>query len=80
MYCDRRDALKAYLESKGIHCNIHYPIPMHMQKAFSGFGLPEGSFPVTEKLARTELSIPMFYGMTDEQASYVIDVINSWRE
>ncbi len=80
VYCDKRDSLKEYLESKGVHCNIHYPIPMHMQKAFAGLGPPEGSFPVTEKLARTELSIPIFYGMTDEQVSYVIDTINSWRE
>ncbi len=80
VYCDDRDALKEYLGSKGVQTNIHYPIPMHMQKAFSDFGLPEGSYPVTERLARTELSIPMFYGMTDDQVSYVIDAINSWRK
>lgn len=74
--CEERDKLRAYLEERGIGTNIHYPIPMHEQKAFTGYGLSHGSFPIAEKLAATVLSIPMFNGMTNEEISAVIEAIN----
>lgn len=79
VYVRERDKFRQYLESFGIQTNVHYPIPMHMQKAFSFMQLSKGSYPVTEELAETEVSIPIFYGMTDEQTDYVIDKINSWK-
>ena len=77
--CEERDRLQAYLEERGIGTNIHYPIPMHEQKAFAGYGLPHGSLPVAEKLAATVLSIPMFNGMTEEEVSEVIEAINQFK-
>lgn len=77
--CEERDKLQAYLEERGIGTNIHYPIPMHEQKAFVGYGLPHGSFPIAEKLAATVLSIPMFNGMTEEEISTVIKTINRFQ-
>ncbi len=74
--CEERDRLQAYLEEHGIGTNIHYPIPMHEQKAFAGYRLPHGSFPIAEKLASTVLSIPMFNGMTQEEVSAVIEAVN----
>lgn len=74
--CEERDRLQAYLEEHGIGTNIHYPIPMHEQKAFAGYGLPYGSFPIAEKLASTVLSIPMFNGMTEEETTCVIETID----
>ena len=74
--CDRRDELEAYLNGQGIGTNKHYPIPIHLQDCYKGLGFKEGDFPVVEKISATELSIPMFYGMTDEQVSYVIECIN----
>lgn len=74
--CEERDKLQAYLEERGIGTNIHYPIPMHEQKAFAGYGLSHGSFPIAEKLAATVLSIPMFNGMTDAEISTVIEAID----
>lgn len=74
--CEDRDKLRAYLEERGIGTNIHYPIPMHEQKAFAKYGLSHGSFPIAERLAATVLSIPMFNGMTNEEISAVIEAIN----
>lgn len=76
--CDERDALQKYLEGKGIGTNIHYPIPMHCQKAFAKYNLPRGSFPIAEEIADTVLSLPMYVGMTDEEIQYVIDAINAF--
>ena len=77
--CDRRDELEKYLNDKEIGTNKHYPIPMHMQGAYADLNIPEGAYPIAEEISRTELSIPMYYGMTDDEAGYVIDVINSWK-
>ena len=74
--CEERDALKKYLEEKGIGTIIHYPIPPHLSEAYSYLGYSEGSFPITEHLAKTVLSIPIYNGMTEEEQNYVIDAIN----
>ena len=74
--CRERNKLQAYLEENGIGTNIHYPIPMHEQKAFAEYHLPHGSFPISETLSAEVLSIPMFNGMTEEEVSRVIDVLN----
>ena len=74
--CRERNKLQAYLEENGTGTNIHYPIPMHEQKAFAEYHLPHGSFPISETLSAEVLSIPMFNGMTEEEVSRVIDVLN----
>ena len=79
IHSEKRDEIKEYLSQKGIETNIHYPIPIHLQKSFDSYGLKSGSFPITEWLARTELSLPLYYGMTEEEQSYVIDTINKMR-
>lgn len=76
--CDRRDELEAYLNKQGIGTNKHYPTPLHLQECYQDLGFKEGDFPIAEKISTTELSIPIFYGMTDEQVSYVIDCINKF--
>ncbi len=76
--CNRRDELADWLDEKGISTNRHYPIPMHLQPCYRNLGIAEGSLPVAEEISRTELSLPMYYGMTDEQITYVIDMINSF--
>ncbi len=77
--CDRRDELKEYLNNLGILTNCHYPIPMHMQGAYKDLNIPEGSLPICEKISRTELSIPIYYGMADEDVTFVINAINDFR-
>lgn len=76
--CIERDSLEKYLNEKGIGTNKHYPIPMHLQKCYSDLGYHFGAFPIAEKISSTELSIPMYYGMTDDEVEYVISVINSY--
>ncbi len=77
--CDRRDELAAFLEARGIGTNKHYPIPMHLQECYADLGIPQGALPIAEEISRTELSIPMYYGMTDEEISYVIDALNDFQ-
>ncbi len=77
--CERREELEKYLSEKGIGTNKHYPYPIHLQGAYEDLGYSEGDFPIAESISNTELSIPMYYGMSDEEISYVIDAINSWK-
>lgn len=76
--CERRDELEVYLNQKGIGTVKHYPIPMHLQPCYEELGMKEGSLPLAEKISSTVLSIPMYYGMTDEEVSYVVECINAF--
>ena len=51
---------------------------MHMQECYKELGIREGELPIAEEISATELSLPMFYGMTDDQIQYVIDAINKF--
>ena len=76
--CAERDALEKYLNERGISTNKHYPIPMHLQECYRDLGIKKGALPIAEEISSTELSIPMYYGMTDEEVQYVIDAINEF--
>lgn len=73
-----RDLLQQYLLENGIHTVIHYPIPIHLQKAYSE--LNNLNYPVATEIANTVLSIPMYYGMEDEEIKYVIEKLNEYDE
>lgn len=73
-----RDKLMAYLGEKGISCGIHYPVPLHLQEAYSFIQKGEGSFPIAEKCASQYLSLPMFAELTDEQVAYVVEQIKGY--
>lgn len=75
----KRDELESYLSQHGIQTSKHYPIPIHLQECYKNLGYTKGDFPIAEEISHTELSIPMYYGMTDEEINYVIDVINSFK-
>ncbi len=77
--CKARDALEKHLNDNGIGTNKHYPIPMHLQECYRDMGFKEGDYPIAEEISKTELSIPIYYGMTDEEISYVIDAINNFK-
>ena len=74
--CERRDELEKHLLDNGIHTVKHYPVPMHMQMAYAELQISEGMLPVAEEISRTVLSIPMYYGMKEEQVDYVIETLN----
>ena len=76
--CDRRDELERYLNENGIGTVKHYPIPMHLQKAYKDLGLEQGDLPIAEEISNTVLSIPMYYSMTDEEVEYVIEILNKF--
>lgn len=77
--CNKRDALEKYLNEAGIGTNKHYPIPMHLQECYKDLGYKKGDFPIAEEISATELSLPMYYGMSDEEIEYVINTINSFK-
>lgn len=74
-----RDQLKAYLQAKGIETIIHYPIPPHLSEAYAYLNVGRGCLPITEKLADEVLSLPMFYGMTDDEIKTVVAAINDFK-
>lgn len=74
-----RKSLEEHLNRAGIGTNKHYPIPIHLQKCYKDLGFKKGDFPIAEEISSTELSIPMYYGMTDGEVQYVIDKINEWK-
>ena len=67
-----RDRILAELAKRGIACGIHYPKPVHLQKAYAGLGLGAGTLPVTERCATELLSLPMFPELTPAQVSAVV--------
>jgi len=75
---DDRDGLQKFLGDKGIATGLHYPLPLHLQKAYDRLGYKQGSFPVTEKVAKTLLSLPMFPELNREQVQYVVASINEF--
>ncbi len=76
--CEKRDLLIDYLKDRGIGTIIHYPVPPHLSEAYAYLGHKEGDYPITEGYADTVLSIPMYNGMTSEEQSYVIQVLNEF--
>ncbi|MBA4054966.1 MAG: aminotransferase [Marivirga sp.] len=73
-----RDKLKEYLKSSGVETMIHYPIPPHLQQAYTSLGFKKGDFPVTEQLASTSLSLPLWPGLKDDQIHFICDRIQNF--
>jgi dTDP-4-amino-4,6-dideoxygalactose transaminase len=73
-----RDALQQFLQERNIVTGLHYPIPLHLQEAYAGYGFSAGEFPASEAAARELLSLPMFPGLTEEQQDLVVDAIRSF--
>jgi dTDP-4-amino-4,6-dideoxygalactose transaminase len=73
VHVKNRDNLIDNLKEAGVSCAIHYPVPVHRQKAYSHLRLAAGSFPVAEQNAAEELSLPMFPELTEEQVKYVAE-------
>lgn len=70
-----RDKLQKHLTESGIGTGIHYPIPVHLQDAYSSLGFKKGDFPVAEAVAAEVLSLPMFPGLTASQQERVVEAI-----
>lgn len=70
-----RDMLQGFLKEQGIETGLHYPVPLHQQKAYRALGYRTGCFPVSEKLSKEILSLPMFPSLTEEQQERVAQSI-----
>ena len=68
-----RDTMIGNMAQHGIQCGIHYPVPLHLQKAYSYLGYKKGDFPHAESLARRIMSLPIFPEITDEQIDCVCE-------
>ena len=74
----QRDALATYLKGKGIGTTIYYPKPLHLQPCFAYLGYKEGDFPVSERICKEILALPMYPELTDDEVDYVCDTIASF--
>lgn len=75
---EKRNRFERYLNENGIGTMIHYPTPIHLQKAYEDLRMPQGALPIAEEISATEISLPLYYGMTDEEIRYIADTINRY--
>ncbi len=73
-----REGLMRHLAEAGIGTGIHYPVPLHLQKAYESLGYQAGDFPVTERVAAEIVSLPMFPQLTAEQQVRVVIGLESF--
>lgn len=76
IFCERRDELQAYLHEQGVQTMIHYPIPPHKQECYAS--MKETSLPITEKIHRQELSLPMNQVLLLEEAKKIVEIIHNF--
>ncbi len=74
----KRDALQSFLSQRNISTGLHYPIPLHKQKAYAATKTSNGSLPVSERTAQEILSLPIFPGLTDDQQKQVVERIREF--
>lgn len=73
-----RDALRAHLEKNGVPAMIYYPVPLHLQKAYEGYGIKRGDLPVTEMLMDEVLSLPMSTELDNEQLTHITATVKAF--
>ncbi len=78
IHTKRRDELMDHLHSRSVMAQIHYPVPIHLQKAYKELGHKRGDFPNSEYSAKHELSLPLYAELTKEQIDYVIKSVRSF--
>ena len=74
----RRDGLQKHLRDNGIGTSIHYPMPVHFQKAYRRLGYTEGDFPQAERACQEILSLPLYPELTEEEVRYVASAVGSF--
>ncbi|MDO8998419.1 MAG: DegT/DnrJ/EryC1/StrS family aminotransferase [Bacteroidota bacterium] len=74
----QRDALQEYLTKNNIGTIIHYPIPPHLQEAYSEMNFKKGQFPIAEEMAETSLSLPLYPGIKNEELEFVANTIKKF--
>ena len=75
---EKRDALRDFLTSRNVGCEIYYPVPLHLQVCFVDLGYQAGDFPVSEHAAAHSLALPVYPELSDDQMRYVVDQIREF--
>ncbi len=74
----QRDKLRQFLSANGVETMIHYPIPPHLQQAYRDLNFKKGDFSLTEHLADTLLSLPLWPGLRDDEVGYISGLIQAF--
>jgi len=72
-----REAVRSHLLAGGVETGVHYPVPVHLMPAYAELGYPWGTFPVAEGMAREELSLPLYPGMSVDEVDHVAALLRS---
>jgi dTDP-4-amino-4,6-dideoxygalactose transaminase len=75
VYVESRDRVRAELDKKGVQTAVHYPTPVHLQKAYAQLGYKRGSLPYCERACERAISMPLFPEMTEEQVTYAAETL-----
>lgn len=75
---ENRDGLAEYMKKNEVQYSIYYPMPLHMQKCFSYLGYKEGDFPVSEKVSKEILSLPIYPEITEDEVDFVCETIKGF--
>jgi dTDP-4-amino-4,6-dideoxygalactose transaminase len=78
LFVENRDEMREYLEAAGVSTGIHYPIPVHLQRAYLDLGYQAGDFPQTERLSREMLSLPMYPELDGEQLAQIVNTVREF--
>ncbi len=76
--CGQRDRLQAFLKERGIGTEIYYPRPLHLQACFESLGYKNGDFPISERLAKETLALPIYPELPDGDIEYVCESIGAF--
>ena len=77
-FAERRDELLSYLIGRGVEAKVHYPIPIYRQRALSHLGYADGDFPVTDRHAKSVLSLPCDQHLSADEMDYMIETVRSF--
>lgn len=78
LLAEERDALKEFLKTNGVICEIYYPCPMHLQECYKDLGYKEGDMPVAEEASKKAISLPIFPELREEEQLYIIEKIREF--
>jgi len=76
--CPQRDRLQSYLKENGIGTEVYYPLPLHLQECFADLGYRAGDFPVSERLAKESLALPVYAELRAEEVEYLCAMVRAF--
>ena len=68
-----------HLKDNGVHCGLHYPVPIHLQNAYKNLGYKKGDFPISEKNAKHCLSLPLYPELSMQKLDYIVESISNYK-